>query len=74
MTRQLTREEERRLWDQRPHDIYRFDDPNGAYCYIGLTTNLDERIAYHCSDAKEPLFRFLSQYRENPHRRINTSA
>ncbi len=66
MTKQLTREEGRRLYDQRPHDIYRFDDPNGAYCYIGLTTNLDERIAYHCSDAKEPLFRFLSQYRENP--------
>ncbi len=66
MTRQLTREEERRLWDDRLHSIYRFDPPGGEYCYIGLTSNLEERIAQHCSDAKGPLFRFLSQYRENP--------
>ena len=66
MTRQLTREEEQRLWDQRPHDIYRFDPPNGAFCYIGLTSNLDKRIAHHCSNVDGPLFKFLSQYRENP--------
>ncbi len=66
MTRQLTREEERRLWDDRLHSIYRFDPPNGKYCYIGLTNNMDERISYHCSNPEGPLFSFLSQYRENP--------
>ena len=66
MTKQLTREEELRLWDQQPYDIYRFDDPNGAFCYIGLTTNLNERIAYHCSNAKGPLFGYLSKFRDDP--------
>lgn len=65
MSRPWTNDEERRLYDHREHVVYRFDHPGGAYCYIGLTANLDQRIAHHCSEPGGQLYNFLSRYKAN---------
>ena len=59
-------DEERRLEDHREHVVYCFEHPAGVYCYIGLTANLDQRIAYHCSEPGGQLYNFLSRYKANP--------
>ena len=59
-------DEERRIEDHREFVIYRFEHPAGAYCYIGLTANLDRRIALHCSELDGPLYSFLSRYKSDP--------
>ncbi len=61
-----TNEERRRIEDHRPHSIYRFDHPAGAYCYIGLTADLEERTRRHCLEPDGPLYDFLSHYRASP--------
>lgn len=48
----------RRFQDHRTHLIYRFVSPDSQYCYIGVTANLDKRIAGHCE--KGPLSVYLA--------------
>ena len=66
MNGRWTNDEEWRLQNLREHVIYRFDAPSGEYCYIGLTANLDRRIAVHCSKPNGTLYSFLSRYRADP--------
>ena len=66
MNGRWTNDEEWRLQNLREHVIYRFDAPSGEYCYIGLTANLDRRIAAHCSKPNGTLYSFLSRYRADP--------
>lgn len=59
-------DDERRFEDEREHLIYRFDHPAGAYCYIGLTADYEERIRRHCLEPDGQLYDFLSRYRASP--------
>lgn len=66
MVARWTNDEERRRSDHREHKVYRFDHPDGVYCYIGLTADLGQRIIDHCTRPDGPIYDFLSRYQTNP--------